>query len=196
MPQLDSGDDNVEYYTGIRYSTSNSYNPYWFNHLQASQSSVEEGKSAEYNNTATDTDMVKEEQNILQPPRGGEAPTKIDVAAVVFVITGTTQQAPQTVNLRASWRNLKTTPLIILEQTMWPIFIDCSRIFPTTSNYSMAPTSPRLYKNVSSNYYHPCCPTAQNRPHHQGHYPSDFNQGVFVEGGPYKNDSLEGQEQR
>jgi hypothetical protein len=105
MSRLDSGDnsDNVEYWTDDGYSTNNLNNPYQCNHLHKSQNNVEESKSAEDldNNTVTDAIMVKEEQNFPKLP-GGKAPTKIDVAAVVFVIAGTTQQAPRTVNLRAS----------------------------------------------------------------------------------------------
>ena len=50
----------------------------------------------------TDADMLKEEQNVSKLQGGGKVPTKIDVAAAVFVIAGTTQQADQTEILRAS----------------------------------------------------------------------------------------------
>ncbi len=79
MPQLDSGDnsDGVEYWTDDGYSTNNSNNPYRFDHLHESQNSVEESESAEdlNNNTVTDADMVKEEQNVPKLP-GGEGTNK------------------------------------------------------------------------------------------------------------------------
>ncbi len=78
MPRLDSGDNSDDgILTNNGYSTNNSNNPYRFDHLQESQSSVEEGKSTKdlENNAVTDAIMINEEQNVPNLP-GGESPTK------------------------------------------------------------------------------------------------------------------------
>ena len=61
--------------TVSEYSSNSSNNPYRFDHLHKSESSVEQGKPAEdlQNNTVTDANMVKEEQNVPKLLRGGGA---------------------------------------------------------------------------------------------------------------------------
>jgi hypothetical protein len=57
----------------LGYSSNSSNNPYLFDHLHKSESSIEQDKPAvdQRNNTVTDADMVKEEQNVPKLLRGG-----------------------------------------------------------------------------------------------------------------------------